>query len=183
MADMTIAGLTGSLREGAFTRQMMDTLVDLAPSGMTVELIEIGHLPFYNADLRDGDHGPAEVRAFAEKIAQADGLIVGSPEYNRSFPAVIKNAIDWLSKEPGAPLAGKPTLIATQSPGQLGGISANYHLRQVLSIAGAVFVTGGEVAITGIGGKVEGGRITDADTRKYLSSHLDKLADLIGRHR
>lgn len=183
MSKMNVVGLTGSLRTGAFTRQMMDTLPEVAPEGMEIEMLEIAHLPFYNADLREGDHGPAEVRAFADKIAAADGLIIGSPEYNRSFPAVLKNAIDWVSKEPGGPLGGKPTLIATQSPGQLGGILANYHLRQVLSVAGTVFITGGEVAITRIGEKVSGGRITDPETRDYLATHLGKLADLIARHR
>lgn len=176
---MKIVGLTGSLRTGAFTRQMMDTLPDLAPEGMEIDFAEIGHLPFYNEDLKTDGAAPAEVRAFADQIAAADGLIVGSPEYNRSCPAVIKNAIDWLSKESDAPLSGKPTLIATQSPGALGGILSNYHLRQVLSVAGAVFLTGPEVAITQIGGKVADGKISDGDTRDFLSSQLGRLADLV----
>ena len=180
---MKVVGLTGSLRKGAFTRQMMETLPELAPDGMEIELVEIGHLPFYNADLREDGHGPDVVQEFAAKIAGADGLIVGSPEYNRSPPAVLKNAIDWLSKEPEAVLAGKPVMIATQSPGQLGGILANYHLRQVLSVTGAIFITGGEVAITGIGKKVSDGKISDTDTRDYLTSHLRKLSALIEAHR
>ncbi|WP_375173771.1 NADPH-dependent FMN reductase [Pseudooceanicola sp.] len=183
MSQMTIVGLTGSLREGSFTRQMMETLPELAPGGMTIDLIGIGHLPFYNADLREDGHGPEVVQDFAAKIAAADGLIVGSPEYNRSCSAVIKNALDWLSMEPGKPLAGKPTLVATQSPGQLGGILSNYHLRQVLSTVGAVFVTGGEVAITRMGDKVSDGRVSDADTREFLAKNLGKLADLVDLHR
>lgn len=179
---MNVIGLTGSLREGSFTRQMMETLPDLAPEGMTIDLIEIGHLPFYNADLRKDGHGPEVVQEFAAKIAGADGLIVGSPEYNRSCPAVIKNAIDWVSVEPGKPLDGKPTLVATQSPGQLGGILSNYHLRQVLSTTGAVFLTGGEVAITRMGDKVTDGRVSDPDTRDFLASNLKRLAELIDGH-
>ncbi|WP_407491797.1 NADPH-dependent FMN reductase [Pseudooceanicola sp. MF1-13] len=182
MPKMTIVGLTGSLREGSFTRQMMETLPELAPEGMTIDLVGIDHLPFYNADLREDGHGPAVVQEFAAKIANADGLIVGSPEYNRSPPAVIKNAIDWVSVEPGKPLDGKPTLIATQSPGQLGGILSNYHLRQVLSTTGAVFLTGPEVAITRMGDKVSDGRVSDADTRDFLASNLKRLAELIEGH-
>lgn len=183
MSKLKIVGLTGSLRTGAFTRQMMETLPDVAPEGMEIDLVEIGHLPFYNEDLKINGVSPDVVRALNDQIGAADGLIIGSPEYNRSFPAVIKNALDWVSKEPEAVLAGKPTLIATQSPGQLGGILSNYALRQVLSVAGAVFITGGEVAITRIGEKVSDGRISDPETRAYLRSHLDKLADLIARHR
>lgn len=182
MAQLNIVGLVGSLRKGAFTRQMMETLPELAPDGMNIELVEIGHLPFYNEDLKTDGVAPDVVRDFNAKVGAADGLIVGSPEYNRSFPAVIKNALDWVSKEPEKVLAGKPTLIATQSPGQLGGILSNYHLRQVLSVSGAVFLTGGEIAITGIGGKVEGGKVTDPDTRAYLASHLKKLAELVGKY-
>lgn len=183
MTQLTIAALTGSLREGSFTRQMMETLPDLAPEGMTITTVGIGHLPFYNADLKVDGVSPWDVRAFADAIGAADGLIVGSPEYNRSFPAVLKNAIDWASKEPGKVLSGKPTMIATQSPGQLGGILSNYHLRQVLSVCGTVFITGGEVAITRIGDKVSGGKITDQETRDFLASHLERLAELIARHR
>ena len=178
---MKIVGLIGSLRKAAFTRQMMETLPEIAPEGMQIEMAQIGHLPFYDEDLRVEGEAPADVRALSRKIAEADGLIIGSPEYNRSFPAVIKNAIDWVSKEPEKALMGKPTLIATQSPGQLGGILSNYHLRQVLSVSGAVFITGGEVAITRIGEKVADGRVSDPETRDYLRSHLDKLADLIQR--
>lgn len=178
---MHIVGLTGSLRKGSLTRQMMDTLPDLAPAGMTIELVEIGHLPFYNEDLKTDGVSPDAVRELNAKVGAADGLIVGSPEYNRSFPAVIKNAIDWMSKEPEKVLAGKPALIATQSPGQLGGILSNYHLRQVLSICGAEIITGGEVAVTGMGQKVADGRVADAATRDYLAANLARLADLIGR--
>jgi chromate reductase len=183
MSEMKIVGLTGSLRQGAFTRQMMDTLAEIAPQGIEITQPEIGQLPFYNAALREGDSGPASVRDLAAQVVAADGLIVGSPEYNRSFPAVLKNALDWLSKEPDKPLAGKPTLIVTQSPGQLGGILANYHLRQVMSVTGAVFITGGEVAISGIASKVADGRISDGPTRDFLATNLDRLADLIARMR
>ena len=110
MSTLNIVGLAGSLRRGAFTRQMMETLPDLAPEGMRITLADIGHLPFYNEDLKEDGKGPEVVRAFNRLIGEADGLIVGSPEYNRSPPAVLKNAIDWLSKEPEAVLAGKPVM-------------------------------------------------------------------------
>jgi len=178
---MKIVGLTGSLRTGAFTRQMMATLPELAPDGMEIEEAEIGHLPFYNEDLKVDGVSPDAVRALTAQIGAADGLIVASPEYNRSVPAVLKNAIDWVSKEPERVLGGKPTLILTQSPGQLGGILSNYHLRQILSVTGAVFLTGGEVAINGMGGKVTDGKISDTATREFIATNLGRLADLIGR--
>jgi chromate reductase len=178
---MNIIAFNGSLRQGSLTGQVIATMPEVAPNGMNIETIEIGHLPLYNDDLRVDGENPAEVTKIAEKLAAADGLIVASPEYNRSFSPAIKNVIDWLSKAPEAPLRGMPTLIATQSPGQLGGIAANNHLRQVLSICGAVFLTGGEIAVGASASKVEGGKITDQATRDFIASDLQRLADLIDR--
>ncbi|KGM50181.1 hypothetical protein ATO9_01375 [Pseudooceanicola atlanticus] len=177
---MKIVGLIGSLRAGSLTRQIMETLPELAPDGMEITMAQIDHLPFYNEDLK-ADGTPEDPRRLADAIAAADGLIVGSPEYNRSTPAVIKNAIDWVSKEPDRPLSGKPTLIATQSPGALGGILSNYHLRQVLSVTGAELITGPEIAIIRSGEKVETGKIVDADTRDFLAGQLERLAEAIRR--
>lgn len=178
---MKIVTITGSLRKASFTRMLIDSLPDLAPEGMEIEQVEIGHLPFYNEDLRDGDAAPDAVQAVIDKIAAADGVIFGTPEYNRSFSAVIKNAIDWVSKSPAAPLSGKPTLVATQSPGAAGGLAANHHLRQVLSIVGADLLTGGEIAVGASGQKFENGTLSDAATRSFVTQNLERLADRVRR--
>lgn len=178
MSKMKFAGLVGSLRKGAHSATVMRTLQELAPEGTEIEVLEIGHLPHYDEDLK-ADGSPQAVLDFAAGLRAADGVVIVTPEYNRSMPGVLKNALDWVSKEPEPPFADKPVAIISQSPGALGGILANYHLRQVLSVMRADFLTGGEVAINGVAGKMADGTITDEGTRKVLTRDLERLAQMV----
>ncbi|MGK7654318.1 NADPH-dependent FMN reductase [Roseovarius sp. B08] len=174
--DLNIATISGSLRKGSLSTSVADSLQELVPDGVTVTRHDIADIPLYNEDIKDGDTSPLPVRDLAEKLAAADAIVVVSPEYNRGTSGVLKNVIDWMSKEPNAPFSGKPTLIITQSPGATAGLTAHYNLRQVLSVINADVQSGFEIAIGGAAGKIENGKLTDDNTREFIAKQLKRLA-------
>jgi chromate reductase len=128
---LSIAVLVGSLRKGSFSRRVAEALIKLSPGALKYEIVEIGALPIYNQDL--DDEPPAAWTAFREKIASFDAVLFVTPEYNRSVPAVLKNAIDVGSRPYGKSVwNGKPAGVVSVSPGAMGGFGANHHLRQSL---------------------------------------------------
>lgn len=128
-----IAVIVGSLRKEAWSRKLAMALMKLAPSSLKMEIVEIGQLPLYNQDPDDQKQPLAEWVAFREKIKGFDGVFFVTPEYNRSVPAPLKNAIDVGSRPYGSSVwDGKPTAIVSNSPGAIGGFGANHHLRQSL---------------------------------------------------
>jgi chromate reductase, NAD(P)H dehydrogenase (quinone) len=131
MTQKKIAVLVGSLRRESFNRMMAKALVILAPESLKLEILEIGGLPFYNQDIEDNP--PAAWVEFRERLMKFDGFLFITPEYNRSVPAVLKNAIDVGSRPYGKSVwDGKPGAVMSVSPGALGGFGANHHLRQSL---------------------------------------------------
>jgi len=127
----SVAVLVGSLRAEAFSRKLARALSELAPAQLQLEIVEIGQLPHYNQDL--DAQPPAEWRAFRERVKAADAVLFVTPEYNRSVPGVLKNAIDVGSRPYGQSVwQGKPGAIISVSTGQIGGFGANHHLRQSL---------------------------------------------------
>ncbi len=130
MANKNISVLVGSLREGSFNRKFANEAIRLAPNGLTLEIIEIGDLPFFNEDLDQGNP-PAEWVRLRDRIKNSDGVLFFTPEYNRSVPAVLKNAIDVASRPYGQNTwAGKPSGVVSVSMSSLGAFGANHHLRQ-----------------------------------------------------
>ena len=126
-----VAVIVGSLRKGSFNRKMALALKAMAPPSMTVEIVEIGGLPLYNQD--DDAAPPAPSAAFKQAIAGFDAVLFVTPEYNRSVPGVLKNAIDIASRPYGkSAWDGKPAGVISLSPGAIGGFGANHHLRQSL---------------------------------------------------
>jgi chromate reductase len=126
-----IAVIVGSLRKEAWSRKLALVLMKLAPSSLSLELVEIGQLPLYNQDPDDQGHPLKEWAMFREHIKSFDGLLFVTPEYNRSVPAPLKNAIDVGSRPYGKSVwDGKPAAIISNSPGAVGGFGANHHLRQ-----------------------------------------------------
>jgi chromate reductase len=112
-------------------------------------------------------------------VARADALLFVTPEYNRSVPGVLKNAIDWISRPPEQPFADKPVAIMGASRGRLGTIMANHHLRQILAYLGAQILTGPEVLVGEAGSKFDAqGELTDGPTRDFVQAHLQKLCRL-----
>jgi len=127
-----IAVFVGSPRKGSYNRITAKALMALAPAGLQLEIVEIGELPRYNQDGDDdGAPAPAWV-AFREKVKPAAAVLFVTPEYNRSVPGVLKNAIDVASRPYGqSAWEGKPGAVISVSPGAIGGFGANQHLRQL----------------------------------------------------
>ncbi len=131
MAQKKIAVLVGSLRKESFSRKMAKALMKLASGSLSLEIVEIGGLPLYNQDLDDTGDPPAAWTGFRERLKKFDGVLFVTPEYNRSVPGVLKNAIDVGSRPYGKNAwAGKPGAVVSVSPGDIGGFGANHHLRQ-----------------------------------------------------
>jgi chromate reductase len=131
MSGYRIAVIVGSLRKESFNRKMAKVLMTLAPSSMELEIVEIGGLQHYDQDL--DDNPPVSWTEFRERLLQFDGVLFVTPEYNRSVPGVLKNAIDVGSRPYGKSVwDGKPAAVMSVSPGAIGGFGANHHLRQSL---------------------------------------------------
>ncbi|QPM91270.1 NADPH-dependent FMN reductase [Pseudooceanicola algae] len=176
MAKMTLAALSGSLRAGSMSTQMRDTLPELAPDGMQVDCVDIHDVPLFNEDLRVEGVSPPAVARICNALAQADGIVICSPEHNRSVPGVLKMVTDWASTEKGAPLKGKPMVVLTQSSGARGGNLAHYAWRQILSVIGADVVVGPDVSIGLMQDKLQDGRVVDDRARDQIARQLDLLA-------
>ena len=151
---------------------------------MMVETIEIGGLPFYDADVEAaGD--PAAVAAFKAAIADADGLLIATPEYNDGIPGVLTNALDWASRLPGrSPLVGKPVALMGASPSQVGTARAQLHLRQILSHVQARVLPPPELLVARAHERFDAERrLTDESTRRVLADLLRRFAHWIARER
>jgi chromate reductase len=183
VADRIVA-FAGSLRRGSYNRALIHAARELVPDGMTIEPIEIGELPFYNADLEaEGD--PPTVAAFKSAVGQADGILVATPEYNDGVPAVLTNAIDWGSRLPGrSPLRGKPVAIMGASPSQVGTARAQLHLRQLLGHVQARILPPPELLVAKAHERFDAQlRLKDEGTRKVLADLLVRFSRWIGRER
>jgi chromate reductase len=175
-----VAVLVGSLRKDSFSRKVAHAIADVAPAGLTFEEIPIDQVGFYNQDL-DTDTPPpawAELRA---KIKAADAVLFVTPEYNRSLPGVLKNAIDIASRPYGkAAFAGKPAAIVSNSPGAIGGFGANHHLRQIVHFLDMPILQQPETYLGGVHEWFdETGKLVKQDKRDYLATIAAKFAALI----
>lgn len=146
-----VAVLVGSLRADSVNRQVAESLRAQAPAGVTVDIIDgLADVPFYNEDL-DGGTAPAAATALRDRVASADRVLVVTPEYNATMPAVLNNAIDWLSRPYGAgAIVGKPFGVLGVTPTPYGGKWAHEHAALSAKIAGAVVVEDVTVSQTSI---------------------------------
>jgi len=150
MADkLNVITMCGSLRKGSYNAALTRQLPSLAPPGMAISAgPSIRDFPLYNQDDLDSTGIPAPVKALADAIRAADGLIIVSPEYNWSIPGTTKNAVDWLSRGDNQPFADKPVVLQSCSRGLLGGARMQYHLRQSLASLDALLFGKPEVFVT-----------------------------------
>jgi chromate reductase len=177
-----IAVLIGSLRRDSFNRKMANALMAIAPSGLALAEVPIGDLPHYNSDL-EGANVPAAWAAFRQSIRTVDAVLFVTPEYNRSVPGVLKNAIDVGSRPYGSSVwSGKPGAIISVSPGAIGGFGANHHLRQSFVFLDMLPLQQPEAYI-GNAGKLfaADGSIAVPETRDFVAKYLDAFAKWIER--
>lgn len=175
MSTCKIGLLVGSLRRESINRRLSEALVGLAPPSMSFHPIALDELPIYNGDLEA--NRPDAVNRFTAACADMDGMLIVTPEFNRSLPAVLKNAIDWGSKPMDKNVwRDKAVAMAGTSPGAIGTAAAQLHLRQVLGALSAA-VMGGECYITFKPGLIaEDGTVTDDATRQFLEAYLSRFA-------
>jgi len=125
-----VLGISGSLRRDSYNTALLRAAAELMPPEMTLEIFDLSHLPMFNQDSEKPF--PDAVVELRTKLAQADALLIATPEYNGSISGALKNAIDWASRSPKQPLNGKPTAIIGISTGNFGTLRAQLHLRQIL---------------------------------------------------
>ncbi|MGK5631757.1 NADPH-dependent FMN reductase [Streptomyces sp. URMC 123] len=180
-----VLAISGSLRAASFNTRVLHALPALAPDGMRIEVFDgLGDLPHFSED-READP-PAPVRRLWQAIADADGLIVATPEYNGAMPGVLKNALDWASRPYGeSVLPGHAAMVLSASPGIFGGVRAQAQLREVLALLNVYVVGGPQVAIPEVHTRLAptaepaDQRLTDPTTRAMLGSLLHGLAEAI----
>ncbi len=179
-----IAVLVGSLRKDSFNRKMAKALAGLAPKSLELEILEIGGLPLYNQDFDDGGNTPSSWTEFRERVKTFDGLLFITPEYNRSVPAALKNALDVGSRPYGRSVwGGKPGAVVTVSPGALGGFGANHHLRQTLMVLNIPTLQQPEAYIGGAATLFDAkGELTNEGTREFLGRFMEAFAAWVERN-
>src|SRR4051812_16886126 len=179
----TVAVLVGSLRAEAFSRKLARALSELAPAELQLEVVEIGQLPHYNQDL--DAQPPAEWRAFRERVKAADAVLFVTPEYNRSVPGVLKNAIDVGSRPYGqSAWDRKPGAVVSVSPGAIGAFGANHHLRQSLVFLNVPAMPQPEAYIGGAAKLFdESGALTNPGTREFLGTFMSAFARWVETNR
>lgn len=168
--------ISGSLRTQSYNTKVLKVLQKISPENIVIEHINIADVPMYNFDLFENN--PSEiVSKISSAIISADAVIIVTPEYNYSIPGVLKNAIDCLSKHPNKPFNNKAVGIISASPSLLGGIRAQFHLRQVLVALNAMTMNIPEVVITQVDKKFdEVGNLTDEKTNAFLIRFINELA-------
>jgi chromate reductase len=182
MPERRVAVLVGSLRKASYNRRMALALERLAPASLRLEIVEIGALPLYNEDL-EGDHSPSQWLAFRAAIRERDAVLFVTPEYNRSVPGALKNAIDVGSRPYGQSVwSRKPCAVISVSPGAIGGFGANHHLRQSLVFLDMPVLQQPEAYVGGAATLfAEDGSIASEGSRKVLTGLLEAFAGLIER--
>ena len=175
-----IAVIVGSLRAGSFSRKTALALANLSSDRLNLEIVEIGDLPLYNQDL-DPDAPPQQWRTFRDRVRAADGVLFVTPEYNRSVPGVLKNAIDVGSRPYGkSAWEKKPGAIVSVTPGGLGAFGANHHLRQSCVFLDMPIMPQPEAYLSGAGKYfAEDGSIADPSLEKLLSRFIAAFADWV----
>lgn len=184
MANKTysIAVLVGSLRKESFNRKMAQVMAALAPASLKLELIDLAPLQMYNQDLDEDP--PAAWKTFRQQIKAADGVLFVTPEYNRSVPAVLKNAIDIGSRPYGQSVwDGKPGAVMSVSPGASGAFGANHHLRQSFVFLNIPTMQQPEAYIGGAAKLFDDqGKLTVDSTKEFVQKFINAYAQWVEKH-
>ena len=177
MSDVVrVLGISGSLRKASFNTALLRAAIAQAPANVAIEVASIADIPLYDEDVRaQGFPGP--VSRLRDQIAASDALLIVTPEYNYSVPGVLKNAIDWASRPPSQPFAGKALAIMGASGAGGGTMRAQYHLRQTAVYLDMHPLNKPEIFVRNAAGSFgPDGKLTDETTKKLISQQLEALA-------
>lgn len=173
-----ILGISGSLRQASYNTALLRAAEELMPTNMDMEIFDLSPLPMFSQELENPF--PDSVVHFRARLAQADAVLIATPEYNASISGVLKNAIDWASRPPQNPLNGKPVAIMGASKGNFGTLRAQLHLRQILTHVGALPLGKPEVLVARAKQVFNAeGKLVDPATAGYLQDLLTALASWI----
>lgn len=179
-----IIGISGSLRAGSFNTSLLRAAAELVSEGSEIRIRSIAEFPLYNYDIEASQGVPDAVEALKNEIAEADGLLICTPEYNNSIPGVVKNAIDWLSRPPAdikRVFGGRPVAIIGASPGRFGTILAQNAWLPVMRTLGAQLWNGGRLMVPGASNVFdEQGRLIDEAIRERLQDVVRDFAAFAG---
>jgi chromate reductase len=172
-----LLGLPGSLRRGSYSLAVLRGIQPALSPAVDLQIGDL-RLPLYDED-EDGPSTPEVVRAFRRAVAQSDGVVIATPEYNHGIPGVLKNALDWASRPLGrSALTGKAVLVISVSPAFTGGVRAQAQVNETLLAIQSRPVLGPQVVIANVGDKVTGGRLTDEPSLRFALSAIDRLIAL-----
>jgi chromate reductase len=180
--NRTVAVIVGSLRKDSLNRKVVDALIAEAPAGLAFKFVEIGDLPFFSQDLEPNP--PAQWTRFREEIKSADAVLFATPEYNRSVPGALKNAIDVGSRPYGQSVfSAKPAAVISASMGGIGGFGANHHLRQSLMFLNMPTLQQPEAYIGAAHTLFDAeGKLANEGTKKFLATFAKAFAAWIEKH-
>ena len=182
MSSLDVAVLVGSLRAGSYNLSVAKSLQAIAPAGMKLEIVPIGDLPLYNPDLDEGAP-PAAWTSFRKAIAAKQAVIFVTPEYNRSVPAAVKNALDVGSRPYGHSVwGGKPAGVISASLGNSSGFGANHHLRQSLVFLDMPTLQQPEAYLAQVQNMLDENGGLKSDTAKFLAGFLEKFAGFAAKN-
>ena len=179
-----VAVLVGSLRKASFTRKTALAVAALAPASLKLDIVEIGDLPLYNEDLENANPKPAAWLAFRDKVRAANAVLFVTPEYNRSVPGVLKNAIDVGSRPYGQSVwSGKPCGVISVSPGAIGAFGANQHIRQSFVFLDMPAMQQPEAYIGNAASLFDpDGKLINDGTRQLLEKFITRFEKWVGIH-
>ncbi len=177
----SIVTIVGSLRKESFTLKIANALAKLAPATLKLDVTTLNDISFFNQDLEAAP--PADWLAFREKLQTSSGVLFVTPEYNRSIPGVLKNAIDVGSRPYGkSSFLGKPTGVISNSPGPLGGVRAAKHLQNILPGISGPIMGQPETYLNGVGDAFnDKGELVKEALQKVLQQYLEAFAAFIER--
>ncbi|HUS30424.1 MAG TPA: NAD(P)H-dependent oxidoreductase [Kofleriaceae bacterium] len=178
-----VAMIVGSLRKDSYTRMVANALAELAPKSLHLDHAEIGNLPLYNQDLDAENRAPAEWTQFRDRMRDDAAVLFLTPEYNRSVPGVLKNAIDVGSRPYGQSIwSGKPAAIVSCSPGMYGGFGANHHLRQSLVFLDMPCLQQPEMYLSRVDKAFKDGKLVDDTVRELLTGFITKFENWVDKY-
>lgn len=182
MKKIKVGLLVGSARKGSFSRAVAESVMEFLPEQFEAEIVDIADLPMYNQDFDDEGRAPAEWGPFRAKIGEKEAYLFFTPEYNRSIPALLKNALDIGSRPYGSNAwGGKPAGIVSVSPGKPGAFGANHHLRQVAAVLDLYTMQQPEAYIGGIHESLGAdGKVADASLKEFLKTFAEAFDQWVG---